>query len=147
MKTLKKEEEEKIKYLMSKYKLDVEDRRLTSFYKKIYLFNYLRNRNVKLQEIADFFNLQHSSVINGIRQYRSIMQMNDNNVKKQKALYYIFLIASEIDLDNNEVFKDPLNRLIFKAIQYKSCSDAMHILKVLLKERTNIDVYAIKNII
>ena len=55
--------------------------------KRIFLFNFLRNKGYGFKEIGDLFNLGHATVIHGIKRYNALSETNDAMLRVDTERY------------------------------------------------------------
>ena len=73
MKELIKEERE----LLQKHELKKKCRQPRYVHRRIYFFYILREAGATYQEIGDLFDLNHATVIHGIKRYKELRDTND----------------------------------------------------------------------
>ena len=66
-----------VKYYIEKDDLKKRCRKRKYIHKRIYFFYILREAGATYQEIADLFDLNHATVIHGIKRYKELRDTND----------------------------------------------------------------------
>ena len=76
-----------VKYYIEKDDLKKRCRKRKYIHKRIYFFYILREAGATLQEIADLFDLNHATVIHGIKRYKELRDTNDRLLKLDLVEY------------------------------------------------------------
>lgn len=67
----------KVRTVIFDDQLDQKNRKPTIINKKIYLWTILRNHGYTYQEIARMFNMNHATIIHGVKRYKELLTIND----------------------------------------------------------------------
>ena len=67
----------KVQYYIRKDELKSKCRKPYYTHRRMYLFNLLRNAGVTYSRIAELFDLNHATVIHGIKRYKNLKQTRD----------------------------------------------------------------------
>jgi len=66
-----------VKYFIEKHELKKKCRQPRYVHRRIYFFYILREAGATYQEIGDLFDLNHATVIHGIKRYKELRDTND----------------------------------------------------------------------
>jgi hypothetical protein len=100
--------------IISEYELDVPNRRREIVNKKYYLYNLLKEKGCRIVDIAKMFKMNHSSVINGINQYKLLLSINDEILNTDTK------ILLKMNLESYEIQGEHKSSDIQEQIQYYS---------------------------
>jgi hypothetical protein len=100
--------------IISEYELDVPNRRREIVNKKYYLYNLLKEKGCRIVDIAKMFKMNHSSVINGINQYKLLLSINDEILNTDTK------ILLKMNLESYEIQGEHKSCDIQEQIQYYS---------------------------
>lgn len=77
----------KVEYFIQKDGLKSKCRKPYYTHRRMYLFNLLRNAGVTYSRIAELFDLNHATIINGIRRYKWLKMTGDEFLLMDVAHY------------------------------------------------------------
>ncbi len=100
--------------IISEYELDVPNRRREIVNKRYYLYNLLKEKGCRIVDIAKMFKIHHSSVINGINQYKLLLSINDDILNTDTK------ILLKMNLESYEIQGEHKSSDIQEQIQYYS---------------------------
>ena len=82
---------ELIKQIIEQDGLANKNRKREIVHRRIYLFNQLRKDGYTLKKIADLFNMNHAAVLHGLKTYKNLSDVNDNQLKIDTEYYALLL--------------------------------------------------------
>ena len=98
--------EELIKSIIKKDGLSKKCRTVDVVNKRIYLFNFLRNNGYTFNVIGNLFNLDHTTVIHGIKRYKELNATNDAMLQVDTERYVNLLKDVKAAVINYNLEKD-----------------------------------------
>jgi len=87
IKIIKMNKIEKVKELIEQDGLKSNSRRRCLIDKRSYLYKVLREEGMTLMKIAELFNRDHASVINGLKKHEQLTKYKDYNYEFNTRLY------------------------------------------------------------
>ena len=96
----------KVKYYIQKDGLKKKCRKREKVHKRFYLFHILRREGLTYSQIGSLFNLDHSTVIAGIKKYKILRKMNDKLLLWDIGEYLDTSEFTNIEYDLLEDLKD-----------------------------------------
>ena len=78
---------ELIKQIIEQDGLDKKNRKREIVYKRIYLFRKLREDGYSLKKIGGMFNMNHATILHGLRTYQDLTDVNDNQLRIDTEYY------------------------------------------------------------
>ena len=66
-----------IKQLINKDGLDTEARHAPLIHRRMYLYNVMRRHGMIYENIGEYFNRDHATVMHGIKRYKYLMEVKD----------------------------------------------------------------------
>ena len=115
--------------LIDKYDLSHKNRKQVKCYQRYFLYKYLREKGVKLDEIGKLFNRGHDTVIHGIKVYNDLIDTNNKE-------FEIAVIDIAIELKRLYLFNNPLLEDIHQALSSNDCKKSKEVLHLLYKSIT-----------
>ena len=98
--------EDLIKSIIKKDGLAKKCRTVDVVNKRIYLFNFLRNNGYTFNVIGNLFNLDHTTVIHGIKRYKELSATNDAMLQVDTERYVGLLKDVKAAVINYNLEKD-----------------------------------------
>ena len=98
--------EDLIKSIIKKDGLAKKCRTVDVVNKRIYLFNFLRNNGYTFNVIGNLFNLDHTTVIHGIKRYKELSSTNDAMLQVDTERYVNLLKDVKAAVINYNLEKD-----------------------------------------
>ena len=98
--------EDLIKSIIKKDGLAKKCRTVDVVNKRIYLFNFLRNNGYTFNVIGNLFNLDHTTVIHGIKRYKELNATNDAMLQVDTERYVNLLKDVKAAVINYNLEKD-----------------------------------------
>jgi hypothetical protein len=90
---------ERINLLIKKDNLKARCRYQNVVNKRFYLFYILRDYGYTYNQIGDFFDLNHATVIHGVKKYKALKKNRDTFLEKDIQEYKILLGEIEVNYD------------------------------------------------
>jgi hypothetical protein len=87
--------------LIKRDKLRKKNRKRELINKRIFIFSMLRNEGMTFQQIADLFNLNHSTVIHGINRYKDLKSTRDFSLNLDTQEYKCFFEDKNFSLHDD----------------------------------------------
>jgi hypothetical protein len=82
---------ELIKQIIEQDGLGNKNRKREIIHRKIYLFNALRKEGYTLKKIGGLFNMDHASILHGLKTYQNLTDVNDKQLKIDNEYYELLL--------------------------------------------------------
>ena len=98
--------EDLIKSIIKKDGLSKKCRAAHLVNKRIYLFNFLRNNGYSFKQIGNLFNLDHTTVIHGIKRYNALSETKDAMLQVDTERYVNLLKDVKAAVINYNLEKD-----------------------------------------
>jgi len=111
---------ELIKEIIEQDGLANKNRKREIVHKRIYLFNRLRKDGYTLKRIGSLFNMNHATILHGLKTYQNLMDVNDNQLRIDTEYYQLLLNLQPpgtIEYDLKTEIKQARNLTDLKNIQ------------------------------
>lgn len=108
---------ELIKQIIEQDGLDKKNRKREIVYKRIYLFRKLREDGYSLKKIGGLFNMNHATILHGLRTYQNLVDINDKVLKHDTEYYKLLLSLERPELDLLKEIKEARNLKDLRMIQ------------------------------
>ena len=82
---------ELIKEIIEQDGLANKNRRREIVHKRIYLFNKLRKDGYTLKKIGSLFNMNHATILHGLKTYQNLTDIYDNQLRIDTEYYKLLL--------------------------------------------------------
>ena len=82
---------ELIKQIIEQDGLGIKNRKREIIHRKIYLFNALRKEGYTLKKIGSLFNMDHASILHGLKTYQNLTDVNDKQLRIDNEYYELLL--------------------------------------------------------
>ena len=110
---------ELIKQIIEQDQLGNKNRKREIIHRRIYLFRKLREDGYTLKGIGDLFNLNHATILHGLRTYQNLTDVNDK-LFQHDIEYYKLLLSLELpELDLRKEIKQAKNLKDLRKIQLR----------------------------
>jgi len=80
-----------IKQIIEQDGLAQKNRKREIIHKKIYLFTALRKEGFTLKRIGALFNMDHTSILHGLKTYQNLSDVNDKQLRIDTEYYKLLL--------------------------------------------------------
>ena len=111
---------ELIKQIIEQDGLAEKNRKREIIHKKIYLFTALRKEGFTLKRIGTLFNMDHTSVLHGLKTFQNLSDVNDKQIRIDTD-YYKLLLSLErpetVEYNLQKEIKEAKNLTDLKNIQ------------------------------
>lgn len=108
---------ELIKQIIEQDGLAEKNRKREIVYKRIYLFRKLREDGYSLKRIGGLFNMNHATILHGLRTYQNLTDINDKVFKHDVEYYKLLLSLERPELDLRKEIKEARNLKDLRLIQ------------------------------
>lgn len=108
---------ELIKQIIEQDGLANKNRKREVVYRKIYLFRKLREDGHTLKGIGSMFNMNHATILHGLRTYQNLIDVNDKCFKQDTEYYRLILSLEHPELDLRKEIKEAKNLKDLRKIQ------------------------------
>lgn len=111
---------ELIKQIIEQDGLANKNRKREIIHRKIYLFNALRKEGYTLKKIGSLFNMDHASILHGLKTYQNLTDIKDNQLRIDTEYYKLLLNLQpikEIEYDLKTEIKKANNLTDLRLIQ------------------------------
>lgn len=110
---------ELIKQIIEQDGLANKNRKREIVHRRIYLFRKLREDGYTLKRIADLFNMNHATILHGLKTYQDLTDVNDK-LFQHDIEYYKLLLSLELpELDLRKEIKEAKNLKELRKIQLR----------------------------
>jgi hypothetical protein len=82
---------ELIKQIIEQDGLANKNRKREIVHRRIYLFNKLRKDGYTLKRIGSLFNMNHATILHGLKTYKNLTDVNDKQLKTDTEYYKLLL--------------------------------------------------------
>ena len=82
---------ELIKEIIEQDGLANKNRKREIVHRRIYLFNQLRKDGYTLKRIGGMFNMNHATILHGLKTYQDLTDVNDNQLRIDTEYYKLLL--------------------------------------------------------
>ena len=110
---------ELIKQIIEQDGLGNKNRKREIVYRKIYLFRKLREDGHTLKGIGKLFNMNHATILHGLRTYQNLTDVNDKCFKQDTEYYRLLLSLEHPELDLRKEIKEAKNLKDLRKIQLR----------------------------
>ena len=110
---------ELIKQIIEQDGLANKNRKREVVYRKIYLFRKLREDGHTLKGIGKLFNMNHATILHGLRTYQNLTDVNDKCFKQDTEYYRLLLSLEHPELDLRKEIKEAKNLKDLRKIQLR----------------------------
>ena len=108
---------ELIKQIIEQDGLANKNRKREIVHRRIYLFNQLRKDGYTLKRIGGMFNMNHATILHGLKTYQDLMDVNDKLFKHDIEYYKLLLSLERPELDLRKEIKEAKNLKDLRLIQ------------------------------
>lgn len=108
---------ELIKQIIEQDGLANKNRKREIVYKRTYLFRKLREDGYSLKRIGGLFNMNHATILHGLRTYQNLVDINDKVFKHDIEYYKLLLSLERPELDLRKEIKEAKNLKDLRLIQ------------------------------
>ena len=108
---------ELIKQIIEQDGLANKNRKREIVHRRIYLFNKLRKDGYTLKGIGSLFNMNHATILHGLKTYQNLTDVNDKVFKHDIEYYKLLLSLERPELDLRKEIKEARNLVDLRKIQ------------------------------
>lgn len=108
---------ELIKQIIEQDGLANKNRKREVVYRRFYLFRKLREDGQSLKGIGKLFNMNHATILHGLRTYQNLIDVNDKCFKQDTEYYRLLLSLEHPELDLRKEIKEARNLVDLRKIQ------------------------------
>ena len=108
---------ELIKQIIEQDGLAIKNRKREIVHRRIYLFRKLREDGYTLKRIGGLFNMNHATILHGLRLYQDLTDVNDKLFKHDIEYYKLLLSLERPELDLRNEIKEAKNLNDLRLIQ------------------------------
>ena len=108
---------ELIKQIIEQDGLAEKNRKREIIHKKIFLFTALRKESFTLKRIGALFNMDHTSVLHGLKTFQNLSDVNDKQLRIDTDYYKLLLSLELPELDLRNEIKEARNLVDLRKIQ------------------------------
>jgi len=108
---------ELIKQIIEQDGLGLKNRKQEIVHRRIYLFRKLREDGHSLKRIGSLFNMNHATILHGLRNYQNLVDINDKVLKQDIEYYKLLLSLERPELDLIKEIKEARNLKDLRLIQ------------------------------
>ena len=108
---------ELIKQIIEQDGLANKNRKREIVHRRIYLFNQLRKDGYTLKRIGGMFNMNHATILHGLRVYQDLTDINDKVFQHDIEYYKLLLSLERPELDLRKEIKEARNLVDLRKIQ------------------------------
>ena len=111
---------ELIKQIIEQDGLGNKNRKREIIHRKIYLFTALRKQGYALQKIGDLFNMNHASILHGLKTYQNLCDVNDKQLRIDTEYYELLLnlpTTGKVEYDLRKEIQEARNLTDLRNIQ------------------------------
>jgi hypothetical protein len=113
---------ELIKEIIEQDGLAQKNRKREIIHRKIYLFNALRKEGYTLKKIGGLFNMDHASILHGLKTYQNLTDVNDKQLRIDNEYYELLLnlqAPKRVEYNLKSEIKEAKNLVDLRKIQSK----------------------------
>ena len=110
---------ELIKQIIEQDGLANKNRKREIVHRRIYLFRKLREDGHTLKRIGDLFNMNHATILHGLKTYQDLTDINDKLFQHDIEYYKLLLSLERPELDLRNEIKEAKNLKDLKKIQLR----------------------------
>ena len=108
---------ELIKQIIEQDGLAQKNRKREIVHRRIYLFRKLREDGYTLKRIGGMFNMNHATILHGLKTYQDLTDINDKVFKHDIEYYKLLLSLERPELDLRNEIKEAKNLTDLRLIQ------------------------------
>ena len=108
---------ELIKQIIEQDGLAQKNRKREIVHRRIYLFNQLRKDGYTLKRIGGLFNMNHATILHGLKTYQDLTDINDKLFQHDIEYYKLLLSLERPELDLRKEIKEARNLVDLRKIQ------------------------------
>ena len=108
---------ELIKQIIEQDGLGIKNRKREIVHRRIYLFNQLRKDGYTLKRIGGLFNMNHATILHGLKTFQDLTDVNDKLFKHDIEYYKLLLSLERPELDLRNEIKEAKNLKDLRLIQ------------------------------
>ena len=108
---------ELIKQIIEQDGLGIKNRKREIVHRRIYLFRKLREDGHTLKKIGGLFNMNHATILHGLKTYQDLTDINDKLFKHDIEYYKLLLSLERPELDLRNEIKEAKNLKDLRLIQ------------------------------
>ena len=108
---------ELIKQIIEQDGLANKNRKREIVHRRIYLFRKLREDGYTLKRIGGLFNMNHATILHGLKTYQDLTDINDKLFKHDIEYYKLLLSLERPELDLRNEIKEAKNLKDLRLIQ------------------------------
>jgi len=106
-----------IKEIIEQDGLAQKNRKREIVHRRIYLFRKLREDGHTLKRIGSLFNMNHATILHGLKTYQNLTDVNDKVFKHDIEYYKLLLSLERPELDLRKEIKEAKNLVDLRKIQ------------------------------
>ena len=110
---------ELIKKIIEQDGLAEKNRKAEIVHRRIYLFRMLREDGYTLKRIGALFNMNHATILHGLRNYQNLTDVNDKVFIHDIEYYKLLLSLERPELDLRNEIKQAKNLVDLRKIQLR----------------------------
>ena len=110
---------ELIKQIIEQDGLGIKNRKREIVHRRIYLFNQLRKDGYTLKRIGGLFNMNHATILHGLKTYQDLTDVNDKLFLHDIEYYKLLLSLERPELDLRKEIKEAKNLKDLRKIQLR----------------------------
>ena len=108
---------ELIKQIIEQDGLAKKNRKREIVHRRIYLFNKLRKDGYTLKGIGSLFNMNHATILHGLKTYKNLTDVNDKQLKTDTEYYELLLSLEKPEVNLYKEIKQAKNLKDLRVIQ------------------------------
>jgi len=111
---------ELIKQIIEQDGLANKNRKREIVHRRIYLFNKLRKDGYTLKGIGSLFNMNHATILHGLKTYQNLIDVNDKQLKTDTEYYELLLnlqAPETVEYNLRKEIKEAKNLVDLRKIQ------------------------------
>ena len=110
---------ELIKQIIEQDGLAQKNRKREIVHRRIYLFNQLRKGGYTLKRIGGMFNMNHATILHGLKTYQNLIDTKDKQLKLDTEYYELLLKNNKPNIDLLSEIRKAKNLNDLKIIQQR----------------------------
>ena len=110
---------ELIKQIIEQDGLAQKNRKREIVHRRIYLFNRLRKDGYTLKRIGALFNMNHATILHGLRLYQDLSDINDKVFQHDIEYYKLLLSLERPELDLRKEIVEACNLVDLRKIKLR----------------------------
>ena len=108
---------ELIKQIIEQDGLGNKNRKREIVHRRIYLFNQLRKDGYTLKRIGGLFNMNHATILHGLKTFQDLSDINDKVFQHDIEYYKLLLSLESPELDLRKEITEAKNLIDLRKIQ------------------------------